>query len=65
MQAVIDTGTCVLIAILAWFWTVDDERKRRNPLIAFLLAGLCPFIVIYSATILTETLTTFLMAAMT
>jgi len=30
VQAVIDTGTCVLIAILACLWTDDDERKRRN-----------------------------------
>ena len=64
VQAVFDTGTCVLIAILAWLWTEDETRKRRNALLAFLLAALCPFIAIYASTILTETLTTFFMAAM-
>ncbi len=65
VQAVFDTGTCVIIGLIAFLWTGDEERKRKNGLLAFLLAALCPFIVIYTATILTETLTTFLMAAMT
>ena len=64
VQAVFDTGTCVILGLIAFLWTEDDERKRRNALFAFLLASLCPFIVIYAATILSETLTTFLMAAM-
>jgi predicted acyltransferase len=64
LQAVIDTGTCVLIALLTWLWTEDDDRKRRNALFAFGLVSLCPFIAIYAAMVLTETLTTFLMAAM-
>ncbi len=63
-QAVFDTATCVLIALIAFLWTDDGERKRRNAFWAFILAMLCPFIVIYVGTILTETLTTFLMAAM-
>src|SRR5690242_21674711 len=33
VQAVIDTLTCVLIALVAFQWTVDDERKRRAALI--------------------------------
>ena len=65
VQAVFDTGTCVIIVLLALLWTEDEERKRKNAILAFLLTALCPFIVIYTATILTETLTTFLMAAMT
>ncbi len=65
IQAVFDTATCVIIALLAFLWTEDQERKRRRAMWAFLLAALCPFIVIYTATILTETLTTFLMGAMT
>ena len=65
VQAVFDTGTCVLIALLAFLWTEDEERKRKNALLAFILVVLCPFIVIYAAMILTETLTTFLMTAMT
>lgn len=65
VQAFFDTGTCVFVALIAFLWTDYDERKRRTALFAFLLASLCPFIVIYTATILSETLTTFLMAAMT
>src|SRR5690348_799347 len=41
-QAVIDTGTCVLIALVAFMWTVDNERKRRAALIALALAAICP-----------------------
>lgn len=64
LEAVIDTATCVIAAILAWLWTEDETRKRRNAFRTFALITLCPFIVIYAATLLTETLTTFLMAAM-
>ncbi len=63
VQAVFDSLTCVIIALLAWLWTADEARKRRNAFWAFLLASLCPFIAIYDACILTETMTTFLMAA--
>lgn len=65
VQAIVDTFTCVIVALLAFLWTLDQEKKRRNAFFAFLLAALCPFIGIYAATLLTETLTTFLMAAMT
>jgi predicted acyltransferase len=58
-QAVIDTFSCILIAILAWQWTEAEDRRRRSAFWAFILAVVCPFIVIYAATILTETLTTF------
>jgi len=65
VQAVFDTATCGIAAILALLWTEDDERKKRNAFLTFFLAALCPFVAIYAATLLTETLTTFLMAAMT
>ncbi|MEP6900722.1 MAG: glycosyltransferase family 39 protein [Actinomycetota bacterium] len=65
VQAVIDTATCIIAALIAWLWTEDEERKRRNAIWTFVLISLCPFIVIYAATLLTETLTTFLMALMT
>ncbi len=64
VQAVLDTGTCVLAAMIAFAWT-SGRRRRRAALWTYVLATLCPFIVIYTATILSETLTTFLMAAMT
>lgn len=63
-QALFDTATCILAAMLAFFWTADDERRHRNAFWAFVLAAICPFVVIYTGTILTETLTTFLMTAM-
>src|SRR5215470_202098 len=56
-QAVVDTLTCILIAFLAFQWA---ERKHRAALIALALAAVCPFTVIYVATILTEVPTNFL-----
>ncbi|MEP6787296.1 MAG: heparan-alpha-glucosaminide N-acetyltransferase domain-containing protein, partial [Acidobacteriota bacterium] len=64
VQAVFDTFTCVIIALLVLLWTEDEERKRKNAFWAFILSALCPFIAIYAATLLTETLATFLMALM-
>src|ERR1041385_6268426 len=64
VQAVIDTATCVLIALVAFEWAVNPERKHRAALITFALAAVCPFTAIYVATILTEVLTNFLAAAM-
>src|ERR1051325_5550982 len=64
IQAVIDIATCVLIALVAFAWAVNPERKHRAALIAFVLAAVCPFTAIYVATILTEVLTNFLAAAM-
>ncbi|MBV9217576.1 MAG: glycosyltransferase family 39 protein [Acidobacteria bacterium] len=65
VQAIFDTGTCVLVALIAGAWTEDEKRRWRSRYGGFVLAALCPFIVIYTATILTETLTTFFMAGMT
>src|SRR6185295_12461147 len=63
-QAVLDTGTCILIALLAFQWAIDEGRKHRAALIALALAAVCPFTAIYVATILTEVLTNFLAVAM-
>ena len=65
VQAVFDSLTCVIVALLAWLWTADNERKWKNALWTFFLAAICPFIAIYTACLLTETMTAFLMATMT
>jgi len=64
VEAVIDTFTCVLIALVAFEWAIDAERRHRAALIAFALAAVCPFTVIYTATILTEVWASFLAVAM-
>ncbi len=64
VQALIDTATCALIALVAFFWDPDEKRKRRSSICALALATVCPFTTIYVATILTETLTMFFMVAM-
>ena len=60
VQAIIDTATCILVALVAFQWTADEKRKRISSLAAFTLAALCPFTTIYVATILTEVPTSFL-----
>ncbi len=57
VQALLDTATCALIALLAFFWEPDEKRKRSSSIAALALAAFCPFTAIYAATILTETLT--------
>jgi dolichyl-phosphate-mannose-protein mannosyltransferase len=64
VQAVMDTATCGLIAWIVFEWAIDEERRHRAALIALGLAAVCPFTVIYVATILTEVPTNFLAAAM-
>jgi dolichyl-phosphate-mannose-protein mannosyltransferase len=59
VQAFIDTGTCVLVALLALTWSPrawSEERRQRAALAALALAAVCPFVSIYVTTILTETL---------
>lgn len=63
IQAVLDTLTCALIAWVVFEWS-NEERKHRAALIALGLAAVCPFTVIYVATILTEVATDFLAVAM-
>ena len=63
-QALIDTATCALVALLAFYWQPDEKRKRVTAIAALALAAVCPFTTIYAATILTEVPTTFLVMAM-
>lgn len=65
VQAVLDTITCWLIALLALAWGLGNRTngRRRLLLIALALAVCCPFPAIYVATILTETCTMLLATA--
>lgn len=63
-QALIDTGTCAVVALLAFYWEPEEKRKRSTAIAALVLAVVCPFTTIYAATILTEVPTTFLAMAM-
>jgi len=60
-QAVLDLGTCFLIAWIA-ARLAPPLARRRVALAGLWLAALCPFIANYSAVVLTETLVTFLTA---
>jgi hypothetical protein len=64
IQALIDTATCAVIALLAFYWQPDEKRKRATAIAALALAAVCPFTTIYAATILTEVPVTFLVLAM-
>lgn len=64
VQALIDTASCALIALIAFFWEPDEKLKRRSSVAALALASICPFTTIYVATILTETVTVFFSVAM-
>jgi hypothetical protein len=66
VQAVLDTITCWLIALLAVAWAPagwEQKKRRRLLIVALAMAVFCPFPAIYVATILTETCTTLLAAA--
>jgi hypothetical protein len=66
VQAVLDTITCWLIALLALAWAPagwERNKRRRLLLIALAMSVCCPFVAIYVATILTETCTTLLATA--
>ena len=63
IQALIDTGTCVLVMWLAWLWQPDERRKNLTAIAALALAAINPFTTIYAATILTEVPATFLIVA--
>lgn len=63
IQGLIDTGTCVLVALLAFIWQPDEQRKTVTALVALAFAAVNPFTTIYSATILPEVPTMFLTMA--
>jgi hypothetical protein len=63
-QALTDTATCLLIAMVAYLWEPDEARKRQSSIAALALAAVCPFTTIYVATILSETPTMFFAIAM-
>ena len=60
IQAVLDTITCALVALVAFLWDPDVMRKRQSSFAALALAAVCPFTAIYVGTILTETPTLLL-----
>jgi len=62
LQAIIDLGTCALIAEIAARLSPATQR-RRIATAALWLAVLCPFTANYTAAVLTETLATFFTAA--
>jgi hypothetical protein len=65
-QAFFTVAACLLAGLIAWNWQPGSKRKRRKAAYAtFVLAAFCPFTAIFAATILTETLTIFFLAAMT
>src|SRR5437016_10706423 len=63
-QALIDTGTCGLVALIAFYWQPDEKRKQVTAIAALALAAVCPFTTIYAVTILTEVPTNFFVVAM-
>ncbi len=59
VQAIIDLITCILTALLAARLAPATKRKIVAT-VALWMAALCPFLANYTATVLTETLATFL-----
>ncbi len=64
VQAVIDTLSCGLIALIAFLWEPDRRRKRATSIAAVTLGAFCPFTTIYVATLLPETPAIFFSLAM-
>jgi 4-amino-4-deoxy-L-arabinose transferase-like glycosyltransferase len=65
-QVLLDTFTCLLIALIAFEISVgENSRRRRIAQWALLLSALCPFIANYAAAILTEVPATLLWTAAT
>lgn len=59
VQAAVDLGTCLLVALIAARLAPSSSR-RRVALAGLWLAALCPFTANYTAVVLTESLVTFL-----
>lgn len=64
VQALIDSLTCGLAALLAYCWEPDERRKPVTAGAALALAAVCPFTAIYVGTILTEVWASFLLLAL-
>jgi hypothetical protein len=60
VQALLDTATCALIALVAFLWMPDEALKHMAGLAGLALAAVCPFTTIYVSVILTEVSTNFL-----
>lgn len=58
LQAFVDLATCILAALLA-ARLAPASRRTLAATVALWLTALCPFTANYTATVLTETLTTF------
>jgi hypothetical protein len=64
-QGLLNVGTGILAALVAWNWTAGKRGRRRKAAIwSFLLTAFCPFLINYTSVLLTEILTVFLVAAM-
>jgi 4-amino-4-deoxy-L-arabinose transferase-like glycosyltransferase len=63
VQALLDTGTCVLVAMLAFLWQPNQRKKMATAIVAMALAAVNPFTTIYCAIVLTEVPSTFLIVA--
>jgi Dolichyl-phosphate-mannose-protein mannosyltransferase len=62
VQALVDTATCWLVALLAAAWAPrpwGPSGRRRAALMGLALAAACPFTAVYVTTLLSETLTLF------
>ncbi len=62
VQALVDTATCWLAALLCGLWAPvswEEGRRRAAALWAFALLAVCPFTAVYAGTTLTETWTLF------
>jgi hypothetical protein len=59
VNALIDTASCALVALLACYWEPNERRKQSAAILALALAAVCPFTAIYVALILTEVPTIF------
>jgi hypothetical protein len=66
VQGALHFGSALLAAMLAFSWAGSSRKRRRGAaFFAFVLAAFCPFTINYSAVLLTEVVTIFLLMAMT
>jgi hypothetical protein len=63
VQALLDTGTCLFVAVLAFLWQPNQRKKMTTAIAAMALAAINPFTTIYCAIVLTEVPSTFLIVA--